>query len=152
VKPDEYSRSEGAAQFRTTRWTVIMLAAQGKNPAGEAALAEFYRLYWSALYAFARYRGYSPQDAQDLTQGFFVHVIEHETLTRAGPLKGKFRSFLLGSFQKYLSVDAQRARCLKREEAPVNLSVLICRMPRVACWCHRPKTCGRRSSSMPSGP
>jgi hypothetical protein len=114
VKPDENSRSEGAAQFRTTRWTVIMLAAHGKNPAGEAALAELYRLYWSPLYAFARYRGYSPQDAQDLTQGFFVHVIEHETLTRADPLKGKFRSFLLGSFQKYLSVDAQRARCVKR--------------------------------------
>jgi DNA-directed RNA polymerase specialized sigma24 family protein len=114
VKPDENSRSEGAAQFRTTRWTVIMLAAQGKNPAGEAALAELYRLYWSPLYAFARYRGYSPQDAQDLTQGFFVHVIEHQTLTRADPLKGKFRSFLLGSFQKYLSVDAQRARCVKR--------------------------------------
>ena len=98
MKPDENSRSEGAAQFRTTRWTVIMLAAQGKNPAGEAALAELYRLYWSPLYAFARYRGYSPQDAQDLTQGFFVHVIEHETLTRADPLKGKFRSFLLGIF------------------------------------------------------
>jgi DNA-directed RNA polymerase specialized sigma24 family protein len=114
VKLDENSRSEGAAQFRTTRWTVIMLAAQSKNPAGKAALAELYRLYWSPLYAFARYRGYSPQDAQDLTQGFFVHVIEHETLTRADPLKGKFRSFLLGSFQKYLSVDAQRARCVKR--------------------------------------
>ena len=91
-----------------------MLAAHGKNPAGEAALAELYQLYWSPLYAFARYRGYSPQDAQDLTQGFFVHVIEQETLTRADPLKGKFRSFLLGSFQKYLSVDAQRARCVKR--------------------------------------
>jgi DNA-directed RNA polymerase specialized sigma24 family protein len=114
VKPDENSRLESAAQFRTTRWTVIMLAAHGKNPAGEAALAELYQLYWSPLYAFARYRGYSPQDAQDLTQGFFVHVIEHETLARADPLKGKFRSFLLGSFQKYLSVDAQRARCVKR--------------------------------------
>jgi RNA polymerase sigma factor (sigma-70 family) len=114
VKLDENSRLEGAAQFRTTRWTVIMLAAKSKGPAGESALAELYQLYWSPLYAFARYRGYSPHDAQDLTQGFFVHVIEHETLTRADPLKGKFRSFLLGSFQKYLSVDTQRARCVKR--------------------------------------
>jgi hypothetical protein len=70
VKPDETSCSENAAQFRTTRWTVIMLAAQSKNSAGKAALAELYQLYWSPLYAFARYRGYSPQDAQDLTQDF----------------------------------------------------------------------------------
>ena len=78
MKPDENSRLESAVQFRTTRWTVIMLAAKGKNPAGEAALAELYQLYWSPLYAFARYRGYSPQDAQDLTQGFFVHLIEQK--------------------------------------------------------------------------
>jgi RNA polymerase sigma factor (sigma-70 family) len=114
VKPDENSRAEGAAQFRTTRWTIIMLAAQSQDPAGKTALAELYRLYWSPLYAFARYRGYSPQDAQDLTQGFFLHIIEHQTLTRADPVKGKFRSFLVGSFQNYLSVEAQRARCLKR--------------------------------------
>ena len=114
MKPDEKSCSEDAAQFRTTHWTVIMLAAQSKNSAGKAALAELYQLYWSPLYAFARYRGYSPQDAQDLTQGFFIHLIEHETLIRADPLKGKFRSFLLGCFQNFLSVDAQRAHCLKR--------------------------------------
>jgi RNA polymerase sigma factor (sigma-70 family) len=114
VRLDENSSAEGAAQFRSTRWTIIMLAAQDQNPAGKAALAELYRLYWSPLYAFARYRGYSPEDAQDLTQGFFVHIIEHETLTRADPVKGKFRSFLLGSFRNYLSVDAQRARRAKR--------------------------------------
>jgi RNA polymerase sigma factor (sigma-70 family) len=114
VKLDENSCSEGAAQIRTTRWTVVMLAAKSNDPAGKAALADLYQLYWSPLYAFARYRGYSPEDAQDLTQGFFVHLMEHETLTRANPLKGRFRSFLIGSFQKYLSVDAQRARCVKR--------------------------------------
>ena len=91
-----------------------MLAAKSNDPAGKAALAELYQLYWSPLYAFARYRGYSPPDAQDLNQGFFVHLMEHETLARADPLKGKFRSFLIGSFRKYLSVDAQRARCVKR--------------------------------------
>ena len=76
-----------------------MLAAKSNDPAGKAALADLYQLYWSPLYAFARYRGYSPEDAQDLTQGFFVHLMEHETLTRANPLKGRFRSFLIGSFQ-----------------------------------------------------
>jgi RNA polymerase sigma factor (sigma-70 family) len=114
VKPDNESRVEGAARFRTTQWTVIMLAAQTGTPAGEAALAELYQLYWFSLYAFARRRGHSPHDAQDLTQGFFVDLLERRALTQVNQLKGKFRSFLLASFQNYLSVEAQRARCLKR--------------------------------------
>jgi RNA polymerase sigma-70 factor (ECF subfamily) len=114
VKPDDESRVEGGARFRTTQWTGVMLAAQGNTPAGEAALAELYQIYWFPLYAFARRRGRSPHNAQDLTQGFFVDLLELRALTQVDQLKGKFRSFLLASFQNYLSVEAQRARCLKR--------------------------------------
>jgi RNA polymerase sigma-70 factor (ECF subfamily) len=66
------------------------------------------------LYTFARRRGHSPHDAQDLTQGFFLHLLEHRALSQADRLKGKFRSFLLACFQNYLSVEAQRAHTLKR--------------------------------------
>jgi hypothetical protein len=59
-------------------------------------------------------RPYAPEEARDLTQGFFLHLFEHKTLARADPLKGKFRSFLLGSLQNYLSTETDRARCLKR--------------------------------------
>jgi RNA polymerase sigma-70 factor (ECF subfamily) len=55
-----------------------------------------------------------PEEAKDLTQGFFLHLLEHKTLGRVDPLKGKFRSFLLGSLQNYLSSQADRARSLKR--------------------------------------
>jgi DNA-directed RNA polymerase specialized sigma24 family protein len=65
-------------------------------------------------YAYIRRRGQSPEEAQDLTQGFFLHLFEHKTLARADRLRGKFRSFLLGSLQNYLSTEADRARCLKR--------------------------------------
>jgi hypothetical protein len=68
VKPDDESRVEGGARFWTTQWTIIMLAAKSKTPAGQAALAELYEIYWFPLYAFARRRGHSPHDAQDLTQ------------------------------------------------------------------------------------
>jgi len=91
-----------------------MLAAQSKTPAGRAALAELYQLYWFPLYAFARRRGHSPHDAQDLTQGFFVNLMERGALSRVDQLRGKFRSFFLTCFQNYLSVEAQRAHCLKR--------------------------------------
>ena len=105
---------EGEASFHTTRWTMVMKAAQSQALGGQSALAELCRLYWYPLYIFARRRGHSPDDAKDLTQGFFLHVVEHRAFTGVDRLKGKFRSFLLASFQNHLSDVADRARRLKR--------------------------------------
>jgi len=77
-------------------------------------LSDLCRLSWYPLYTFARRRGHSPDDAQDLTQGFFLHLLKHRALTGVDPLKGKFRSFLLASFQNHLSDAGDRARRLKR--------------------------------------
>jgi RNA polymerase sigma factor (sigma-70 family) len=93
---------------------MVLLSAQSEAPGAKAALAELCTLYWYPLYAFARRRGYSPDDAQDLTQGFFLHLFEHKALTHVDPLKGRFRSFLLASLQNYLSDEADRLRRLKR--------------------------------------
>jgi DNA-directed RNA polymerase specialized sigma24 family protein len=114
VKPEEGVMMDETARFHTTRWSVIMVAAQDDTGAGKAALAKLCQLYWYPLYAFARRRGYPPHDAQDLTQGFFVQILENRTFARADQLKGKFRSFLLACFQNYLSVEAQRARSQRR--------------------------------------
>jgi RNA polymerase sigma factor (sigma-70 family) len=113
LKPD-HSSMAGDAGFRPTRWSVVLLSAQSKVPGSRAALASLCKLYWYPLYAFVRRRGYSPEDAQDLTQGFFLHLLDHKALTHVDPLKGKFRSFLLASIQNYVSKEADRARCLKR--------------------------------------
>lgn len=64
------SPARDAGRFHTTHWTVVLRAAQSQAPGGQAALAQLCRLYWYPLYGFVRYRGYSPDDAQDLTQGF----------------------------------------------------------------------------------
>jgi DNA-directed RNA polymerase specialized sigma24 family protein len=104
----------GTANFQTTHWTVVMTAAQSEVEGGPAALAELCRLYWYPLYVFARRSGHSPDDAQDLTQGFLLHLLEHRTIARADRLKGKFRSFLLGSFKNYLCKETSRAHVLKR--------------------------------------
>ena len=106
--------AEGAASFHTTRWTIVMSAAQSQAPGGESALAQLCRTYWYPLYIFARRRGYAPDDAQDLTQSFFLHLLEHRALTGVDRLKGKFRSFLLASFQNHLSDKADHARRIKR--------------------------------------
>src|SRR5260370_21033803 len=91
-----------------------MKAAQSLAPGGQLALAELCRLYWYPLYIFARRRGHSSDDAKDLTQGFFLHVVEHRALTGVDRLKEKFRSFLLASFQNHLSDVGDRAHRLNR--------------------------------------
>jgi RNA polymerase sigma factor (sigma-70 family) len=106
--------AEGAASFHTTRWTIVMNAAQSQAPGGEFALAQLCRTYWYPLYMFARRRGHPPDDAQDLTQGFFLHLLEQRALAGVDRLKGKFRSFLLASFQNHLSDQVDRARRIKR--------------------------------------
>jgi RNA polymerase sigma factor (sigma-70 family) len=110
--------------FRSTRWSVVLLSAQSKTPESQAALAALCGLYWYPLYSFVRRRGYNPEDAQDLTQGFFLHLLGDKVLSRVDPLKGKFRSFFLASIQNYLSKETDRARCLKRggraEFVPLN--------------------------------
>ena len=93
---------------------MVLLSAQSQAPGFQVALSELYKIYWYPLYAYVRRRGHAPEESQDLTQGFFLHLLEHKTLGRADSLKGKFRSFLLGSLQNYLSTEAERARCLKR--------------------------------------
>jgi RNA polymerase sigma factor (sigma-70 family) len=100
--------------FRSTRWSVVLLSAQSKTPGSQAALATLCELYWYPLYSFVRRRGYNPEDAQDLTQGFFLHLLGDKVLSQVDPLKGKFRCFLLASIQNYLSKETDRARCLKR--------------------------------------
>jgi RNA polymerase sigma-70 factor (ECF subfamily) len=101
-------------QFRTTRWSVVLLSAQSQAPGSKDALAELCKLYWYPLYGHIRRYGFSAHDAQDLTQGFFLDLLEHKALTRVEQSKGKFRSFLLASLQNFLSNAAQRARRLKR--------------------------------------
>jgi RNA polymerase sigma-70 factor (ECF subfamily) len=114
VERDYGPAVQGVASFHTTRWTIVMRAAQSQAPGGESALAQLCRTYWYPLYLFARRRGYSPDDAQDMTQSSFLHLLEQRALAGVDRLKGKFRSFLLASFQNHLSDAADRDRRLKR--------------------------------------
>ena len=78
------------------------------------ALSGFCEAYWPPLYSFLRHRGFPSADAQDLVQGFFAHLLEQSTLTRADQQKGRLRTFLLGSLQNFLFDEYDRARALKR--------------------------------------
>ncbi len=99
--------------FVTTRWTVV-LKAGAEEADSEAALAQLCRDYWYPLYAYARRRGLGRQDAEDATQGFFLHLMEGEMLKRASADRGKFRTFLLGSMQHFLANEHRAQSRLKR--------------------------------------
>jgi RNA polymerase sigma factor (sigma-70 family) len=87
------------------------------------ALSGFCEAYWPPLYSFLRHRGHSSADAQDLVQGFFAHLLEQDTLTRADRKKGRLRTFLLGSLQNFLFNEYDRARALKRGGARQIVSI-----------------------------
>ena len=71
-------------------------------------------MYWRPMYAFLRKEGYGPEDAQDLTQGFFADLIETRAYARADREKGRFRSFLLGTLKHFIADVRDRGRALKR--------------------------------------
>lgn len=106
---DHRSARADHAGFDATRWSVVLEAAQNRAEGGPEALARLCERYWSPLYAFARRRGFSPEDAQDLVQGFFEQLIESRTLSTVDQAKGRFRSFLLASFQNFAAMEQRRA-------------------------------------------
>jgi RNA polymerase sigma factor (sigma-70 family) len=100
--------------FQSTRWSLVRRARAGNNLAARAALADLFSHYWEPLYYFLRRRGQQPDDAADLVQGYFTHVLEKESLEKADPKRGRFRTFLLSSLQNYLGHEREKQRSQKR--------------------------------------
>src|SRR5262245_36809696 len=101
-------------EFATTRWTLVRQAAQADTVGARTALAGLCERYWPPLYAFARRLGYSASDAEDLTQGFFAHLLDTDLLRKADASRGRFRSYLLSSFQNFVVNEWRRDRAAKR--------------------------------------
>jgi len=94
----------------------VVLEAQGPSPAAQAALEKLCRTYWRPLYGFVRRRGCGPEEAQDLTQGFFALLLERRDLDTVRKEKGRLRSYLLTSLKHFLTNEHQRAMAIKRGE------------------------------------
>jgi RNA polymerase sigma factor (sigma-70 family) len=104
----------GRARFATTLWHVVQAAGAATSPESKDALSSLCSVYWYPVYAFARRRGLGPDEAADITQGFFTRLIEQKIVRAADPNRGKFRSYLLGAFKHFLSHEWARARAQKR--------------------------------------
>jgi RNA polymerase sigma-70 factor (ECF subfamily) len=117
------TRAEQKSEFNSTHWSRVVLAAQANSPEGDSALAELCRVYWQPLYFFVRRQGQNPEDAQDLVQGFFARLLEKKYLKDADREKGKFRSFLLVAFKRFMADERDRANRLKRGGGQPTLSL-----------------------------
>jgi RNA polymerase sigma-70 factor (ECF subfamily) len=92
----------------------VVSAGAARSPGADAALADLYAAYWYPLYAFLRARGHGAEDAQDLVQDFFVHLVEKRALIQAQPTRGRFRSFLLASLRNFAANEYDRRTASKR--------------------------------------
>jgi len=100
-------------QFNTTHWSVV-LAARGESAEAHAALEKLCRVYWYPLYAFVRRQGHSPENAEDLIQGFFARLLQRKDLETIQRERGRFRSYLLVSLKHFTLNEQLRARAEKR--------------------------------------
>jgi RNA polymerase sigma-70 factor (ECF subfamily) len=100
--------------FATTRWSIVQAAGHRSTPTAKAALEELCVTYWPPVYAFVRQKGHAPADAEDVTQAFFIHVLESEFVATADPGRGRFRSFLLKSVSHFVSSHRRDQAALKR--------------------------------------
>lgn len=117
------SNPSGQSDFATTQWSVVLRAAQPDDSTARAALEMLCRRYWFPLYAFARRRVATVSEAQDLTQEFFLRLLEKNSLAAATPERGRFRSFLLTSLKNFLANEWDRANAQKRGGGRERLSL-----------------------------
>src|SRR5204863_5375332 len=105
----------GATAFSTTHWSVV-LEAQAESPAAQAALEQLCRTYWRPIYSFVRRQGTKPEEAKDITQGFFALILERRDFDAVRKEKGRLRSYLLTSLKHFLTNERNRAMAIKRGE------------------------------------
>jgi RNA polymerase sigma-70 factor (ECF subfamily) len=123
--PAEQSSPDAAhpQHFATTRWSIVLAAGQGVSREARGALEYLCEAYWFPVYAYVRRHTAIAEDAQDLTQGFFAHLLDKEAIGKAHPDRGRFRAFLLTALQNFLANERDKARAEKRGGGKAALSL-----------------------------
>ena len=121
--PTEQGTNPDPTLFLTTRWTLVLDAASSNDTAALDALGSLASTYWQPLYRYARRKEKSKQDAEDLVQGFLAHILSGSSLSDLDRSRGRFRSFLLASFNNWMINDWKHATRQKRGGTTPLLSI-----------------------------
>jgi RNA polymerase sigma factor (sigma-70 family) len=113
----------GGEWFASTHWSVVLAAKEGSSQTASEALEELCRTYWPPLYAFIRREGHDEAEAKDLTQEFFLRLIDREFLQHLRHQRGKFRSFLLTFLKHFLMEQRGKAQTQKRGGGMTIISI-----------------------------
>lgn len=105
--------AEHAATVPTTSWSLDLRAGAGRE-ATLAPLESLCRQYWYPIYAFLRRHGHTHDAAEDLTQGFFAHMLASEGLVAADPARGRFRNYLLTCLRHFTTSAWRHEHAIKR--------------------------------------
>ena len=122
-KFDETLSASQPLRFDSTQWSLVIQAQHRSSPEGRIAFSQLCERYWFPLYAHVRSRGFSVDEAQDLTQGFFQRVIEKDYIGDADPSRGRFRTFLLTSLSNFLANEHDKRTAAKRGGSQLPLSL-----------------------------
>jgi DNA-directed RNA polymerase specialized sigma24 family protein len=113
----------GDAVFQPTRWSLIASLRSGGGERERAAREELCAAYWYPLYAYVRRCGRDGQEARDLTQEFFAHLLARDFFAQADPERGRLRTFLLTALQRFLRDEWRKDNRLKRGGGAAVLSI-----------------------------
>jgi len=111
------------AQFQATHWSLVVQAGDTALPQAQDALSKLCQAYWFPLYAFIRREGIDSHQAKDLTQGFFLHLLESKLIKHAERERGRFRSFLLTCLQNFMEDERRRQKAAKRGGKATTISI-----------------------------
>ena len=112
-----------ASHIATTQWSQVLAARDGSDTEAKRALEQLCQTYWQPLYAYVRRQGADPESARDLTQAYFVELLDRDLLSQVDPSKGRFRSYLLATLRNFLGHQRERRQALKRGGATITLSL-----------------------------
>jgi RNA polymerase sigma factor (sigma-70 family) len=115
---DNHQRS-----FATTQWSMVIRAGQSQDGDAQSALAKLCERYWLPIHAYIRRRVTNLEEARDLTQAFFAHLLDKNTIGQADPERGRFRSFLLTAIKHFLTNEHEHRQAQKRGGSLRRLSL-----------------------------
>lgn len=114
-------------RFESTAWSVIVATQGSDSAAVRTGLQAICSRYWLPLYSYIRRKGYTPPEAEDLTQSFFEYLLSCDLLRQVHPARGRFRTYLLACLNHFLLNDIDRKNAAKRGGGVVTIPLDLVR-------------------------